>query len=272
MLACLTFDRLPLVLSAIINVDQEVEEDWVLEVIGHDGIARNVTIQPGEMILYESHSLIHGRPYPLVGSMYANAFLHMEPVGYTAELERVIGAARRSDKDAFEYAMTKQHQVEESKGNDDEEDEEDERPNSLFPSYIQANTLEAIKWMQQFVFHRDEKVKQPRKPKSHTRGVTNAHIAAAKGMLNELERILEEDPGALTRADSNGWKPIHEAARSGKHKVIEFLVKQGADVNERTNKGKGATPLWWAEQQLPPGHQAIIVLRRHGGVAIAPAA
>lgn len=53
-------DRLPLVTSAIINVAQNVEEPWPLEVIGHDGKAYNITLEPGEMILYESHSIIHG--------------------------------------------------------------------------------------------------------------------------------------------------------------------------------------------------------------------
>ena len=37
-------DRLPLVSSAIINVDQGVDEPWPLEVIGHDGKAYNVTM------------------------------------------------------------------------------------------------------------------------------------------------------------------------------------------------------------------------------------
>ena len=60
-------DRLPLVASAIVNVAQEVREPWPLEVIDHSGRAVNVTIEPGEMILYESHSVIHGRPYPLQG-------------------------------------------------------------------------------------------------------------------------------------------------------------------------------------------------------------
>lgn len=54
-------DRLPLVTSAIINVDQDVDEDWPLEVIGHDGVAYNVTMKPGDMIFYESHSIIHGK-------------------------------------------------------------------------------------------------------------------------------------------------------------------------------------------------------------------
>lgn len=54
-------DRLPLVSSAIINVDQDVDEPWPLEVIGHDGKAYNVTMLPGDMVLYESHSVLHGR-------------------------------------------------------------------------------------------------------------------------------------------------------------------------------------------------------------------
>jgi len=40
-------DRLPLVSSAIVNVAQDVDEPWPLEVIGHDGKAYNVTMEPG---------------------------------------------------------------------------------------------------------------------------------------------------------------------------------------------------------------------------------
>jgi len=54
-------DRNPLVTSAIINVDQDVDEDWPLEVWGHDGKPYNISMKPGDMVLYESHSIIHGR-------------------------------------------------------------------------------------------------------------------------------------------------------------------------------------------------------------------
>ena len=54
-------DRLPLVSSAIVNIAQDVDEPWPLEVIGHDGRAHNVTMEPGDMVLYESHSVIHGK-------------------------------------------------------------------------------------------------------------------------------------------------------------------------------------------------------------------
>ena len=52
----LLFSLISAVTSVIINVDQDVDEDWVLEVYGHDGKATNVTMKPGDMVLYESHS------------------------------------------------------------------------------------------------------------------------------------------------------------------------------------------------------------------------
>ena len=60
-------DRLPLVTSAIINVDQDVDEPWPVEVYDHDGNAHNVTMEPGDIVLYESHTVMHGRPAPLKG-------------------------------------------------------------------------------------------------------------------------------------------------------------------------------------------------------------
>ncbi len=44
-------DRLPLVSSAIINVAQDLDEPWPLEVINHKGEAVNVTMEPGDMVL-----------------------------------------------------------------------------------------------------------------------------------------------------------------------------------------------------------------------------
>jgi hypothetical protein len=51
---------------------------------------------------------------------------------------------------------------------------------------------------------------------------------------------------------------------------VEYLLEKGANVNERTNENRGATPLWWAEHALPENHPTIQVLRQHGGAAIGP--
>lgn len=63
-------DRLPLVNSAIIQVAQDVDEPWPLEVYDHSGMAYNITLEPGEMVLYESATVVHGRPFPLKGRSY----------------------------------------------------------------------------------------------------------------------------------------------------------------------------------------------------------
>ena len=47
-------DRNPLISSCIINVAQDVDEDWPLEVYGRDGLAYNVTMEPGDSKLLSS--------------------------------------------------------------------------------------------------------------------------------------------------------------------------------------------------------------------------
>lgn len=84
-------DRLPLVTSCIINVDQELEQPWPIEVYSHDGRAHNVTMAPGDMVLYESHTVLHGRPFPMKGDMYANIFVHFKPVHHD-EILRAHGS------------------------------------------------------------------------------------------------------------------------------------------------------------------------------------
>jgi prolyl 4-hydroxylase len=238
-------DRLPLVISAIINVDQDVDEPWPLEVIGHDGVAVNVTMEPGDMVLYESHSVIHGRPYPLSGKYFANLFLHFEPFSYTVNQEQRnmaqndSGEKKKTAKELFEQAAAKQETYTNKESQGD------------LPHYIEAGTQQAMQWLQDYVFYRLE----PKKKKAfrRTSGVKEAHMVAASGDLEELKTVAVEDPESLHASDSNGWKPIHEAARMGRTNIIEYLIEEGADVNERTNEGKGGSPLWWAEHMLPPG-------------------
>ena len=69
------------VISAIINVDQEVEEDWPLYIQDNRGGEHEVILRPGEMIWYESARLVHGRQRPLRGRYYDNLFIHYKPRG-----------------------------------------------------------------------------------------------------------------------------------------------------------------------------------------------
>ncbi len=68
------------VLSAILNIDQEeVIEPWKLQVIDFNGKRLDIIMEPGDLVLYESATLPHGRPEPFKGKRYTNAFCHFSP-------------------------------------------------------------------------------------------------------------------------------------------------------------------------------------------------
>jgi prolyl 4-hydroxylase len=70
------------IISAIINVDQAVDEDWPLVIYDNYMRKHEVMLQPGEIIFYEGGRLSHGRPKPLNGDSYANIFCHFKPTDY----------------------------------------------------------------------------------------------------------------------------------------------------------------------------------------------
>lgn len=101
-------DKAPLVVSAIFNVGQEVEEPWPLELIGHDGMAYNLTLEPGDMVLYEGHSVIHGRPFQLNGTFVADVYFHFEPHGYSERLDSQMKHDEKGDlKELYKAAMNR---------------------------------------------------------------------------------------------------------------------------------------------------------------------
>ncbi len=67
------------IVSAILNVAQEVTSDWPLFIHDHFGRKHAVLLKPGEMLFYESARLRHGRPEPLDGAHFANVFVHAMP-------------------------------------------------------------------------------------------------------------------------------------------------------------------------------------------------
>ena len=68
--------------SAIINVAQsDPTKPWPLRILDHGGKAHDVTLKPGEVLLYESARLQHSRPTPLEGDWFANVFVHFHTTG-----------------------------------------------------------------------------------------------------------------------------------------------------------------------------------------------
>lgn len=234
-------DRLPLVSSAIINVAQDVDEDWPIEVYAHDGKAYNITMEPGDMVLYESHSVIHGRPFPLKGRYYANVFIHFEPSGPILNEEFDGGDAER----LYNNAKKKTKEKSAEKGDD-------------LPPYIIRGTPEENKWRQE---HRN---KNDRLVAPFATGSNFAHQAASFGDIDKLVDLAETNIDFLFVGDSNGWYPLHEGVRGGHLEVVKFLVEKGVDVNSRTNQGYGGSALWWAQNVHGTDHPVITYLKEKG--------
>ncbi|MBZ5547985.1 MAG: proline hydroxylase [Acidobacteriia bacterium] len=79
------------VFGATLNIAQQVDEPWPLIIEDHLSHKHEVALQPGEMLLYESERLLHGRPKPLRGEFYAGAFAHYRPCRGEEVARRTLG-------------------------------------------------------------------------------------------------------------------------------------------------------------------------------------
>ena len=51
-----------------------MEKDWPLTLMDNEGQKKMIYLKPGEMLLYESAKVPHGRQFPLEGEYYQNRF------------------------------------------------------------------------------------------------------------------------------------------------------------------------------------------------------
>ena len=52
---------------------------WPLAIVDHANATREITLRPGEALLYESARCAHGRPRPFAGDRYANWYAYFRP-------------------------------------------------------------------------------------------------------------------------------------------------------------------------------------------------
>ena len=78
------------VISAILHVGHDEDsEPWPLVIEGFDGTTNEVTLESGDMLLYESSKAAHGRPKPFNGSWYSSLFIHYYPVDWDGVKKRM---------------------------------------------------------------------------------------------------------------------------------------------------------------------------------------
>jgi hypothetical protein len=262
-------DRLPLVSSLIIQVAQEVDDPWPIEVYSHQGKAYNVTMKPGEAVLYESHTVLHGRPFPFNGTNYANIFVHYIPTDHDRENEndRIIQAERKAKPPSSTMVLDLEREMKNKLLNErlvggHEQDNHAEHVVKRHLDKIDNREREKEKIKQV----KDIKVKEKAERDSedpdfdvidNPNGRTALHEAAAMGDVEEVESLLHKSGNSdlLHARDENEWQAIHEAARGGHVQVLKLLIDSGADIGAQTNNG--GTPLWWARHTLEEDHDVI---------------
>ena len=213
-------DRLPLVASAIINVAQKVDTPWALEVYDHNGQAHNVTMEPWDILLYESHSVIHGRPFPLDGQFYANVFVHFEPIGPLVLDDNTSATTELEEESALPPYLVPSSSWEEEWRRENPDGWQLLKNANLLAQKGDLTTLEYLAW---------------RAPASlrvpDDNGWQPIHEAARFGHLDILKFLVEEqgiDVNERTRMPGAS-SPLVIARRYLRkaHPVIDYLQKQG---------------------------------------------
>eukprot|EP01031_Cornospumella_fuschlensis_P036998 gene36998-44888_t len=217
-------DRLPLVSSAIIQVAQDVDEPWPIEVYDHSGRAHNITMQPGDLVLYESHTLLHGRPFPMKGRFYANVFVHFKPLDHDqmnqADADLRLAAANAQQVEDKNAGVHEQSHVNPEEVGEDAKEEDN----------LSAAGDELMQ-------------------------------AVSDGDLSTVKYLLLAQPELLSFSDENNWTVLHEAIRSGSEPMVRFLLEQGADVRAKVSEGVDALEL--ADTLLPSDHPVVELLKEH---------
>lgn len=67
------------IISAIIHLGDVSDKPWNLYIEDHHFRPHNVTMEYGDILLYESTTCLHGRPVPFEGTSHCNMYIHFKP-------------------------------------------------------------------------------------------------------------------------------------------------------------------------------------------------
>jgi prolyl 4-hydroxylase len=219
-------------------------------------------MEPGDMVLYESGSLMHGRPFPMKGRYYANIFIHFVSISI------LIGLASRSQP-SFSYptvvarsplqeptGKSLGRKIPEGGANEDDE---------FYPPYLLKNSPELETWASSNPYGWKKA-----SPSAAQVDTPEGHFYAQQGDVDGLKALAVKNPKALLKKDRNGWTPLHEAIRIGHTESVKYLISVGADKDARTHHGAGGTPLNLAITELTENHPVSRYLKDIGATNIGP--
>ena len=67
------------IFGAILQIEQKLDQNWPICLIGRKQEFQCFDLQPGDMLIYESATIIHCRPWPLKGHFYDIFMVHYAP-------------------------------------------------------------------------------------------------------------------------------------------------------------------------------------------------
>ena len=81
--------------------------------------------------------------------------------------------------------------------------------------------------------------------------------ALSRNNSDRFKELLAFGTDAIHVTDDNGWLLLHECARRGFYDILVLLHENSADLNQRTDFGKGHSALELAQMFLSDDHEVI---------------
>lgn len=143
-------------------------------------------------------------------------------------------------------------EIEDGENEDDEEDDDDDEVGYMEEPWREAVESGNVQQLKDLVqVHGLGVLKQNYMGEGGNYAETTALLTAARDdhldmvqfLLEQCRSVVDVDAVDYSDADHETWNALHIAAGNGNVEMVHYLIRQGFDVNARTNHGDGSTAL-----------------------------